>query len=150
MAQDPGVEGRAARLGVTVIARLRSVVRGAGRLYLRVGGAAGGLLGVVAFVVVWALCIANFGLVFGVALGWIPGVVLALPVSIVVRLAWAPILIAIALLATAPRWDHDGHVRRATAVVVAQARAGLGRALVQARQKADEAEVVLRREGLWP
>jgi len=150
MAQEPGVERRAARLGAAVIARLRSAAHSAGRLYLRIGGTAGGVLGVVAFVAVWALCIANFGLVFGVALGWIPGVVIALPVSIAVRLGWAPLLVAIALLATAPRWDHDGHVRRATAAVVAQARDGLGWMLAQARQKADEAEVALRREGLWP
>jgi hypothetical protein len=150
MSQDSVTKEPPRLSGAAMWARLRAVVRGAGRLYLRVGSAVGGVLGVAVFVAAWALCIANFGLVFGVALGWIPAVVMALPVSIVVKPGWGLLLLAIVLMLTAPRWDESGQVRHASAAAATRAKLALSWTIVQVKEKAAKAEDALRREGLWP
>lgn len=56
---------------------------------------AGGLVtGFIAFVVLWIYCIAEYGFLLGVGLGWLPSSIIA----VIVGYLWPLILIAIAIL----------------------------------------------------
>jgi hypothetical protein len=85
------------------------------KYYFVIGRALGGLIGVVAFLAAWMFLISRFGLIFGVALGWIPAAVIALIASVFARYAWGPLALVAAFILTAPLWDKHHDVPRITA-----------------------------------
>ena len=116
--------------------------------YMTVGRGIGGLLGIVAFLATWMFLIARFGLMFGVALGWIPAAIVAMLVSVLLNMLWGPLVLLLLVVLTAPSWDKSGVVHRNT-VRAATATAHAWQVTEAAIRKAaiwtrDEA----RREGL--
>lgn len=69
--------------------------------YTGVGGVLGVLAGILTFFGCWIYCIASFGFILGLGLGWIPSGFIALIVGGVVTFLWLPgiLLIGAALMA---------------------------------------------------
>ena len=65
--------------------------------YLRIGGVLGALIGFVAFFGAYIYCIATYGFIFGLGLGWIPSGLLAVIVGQGVRFLWGPIIFLIVI-----------------------------------------------------
>ena len=108
------------------------------KFYLLVGRGVGGILGVLAFIATWVFCIARFGLVFGIGLGWIPAAIVGMVLSVLVAWLWLPLLLLAAFVITAPSWDKGGVVNKATA-----------RATVYAVRGWEATEAVIKKAAAW-
>lgn len=106
--------------------------------YLAAGRLVGGAVGVLGFLAVWIYVISRFGLVFGGALGWIPGAIVGAVLSVLLRWLWLPVALVIALVFSAPAWDKSGVVQRTSA-----------RAEVYVVRAAKATERVVRRAAKW-
>jgi hypothetical protein len=73
--------------------------------YERIGGALGAITAVLVFIGCWIYCIAAYGFLLGVGLGWLPSGICAALAGIVVRFTWPLIALGIAFLA----WGMFGH-----------------------------------------
>jgi hypothetical protein len=133
-----------------VRAALGEGARAIARFYFTIGGVIGGLVSVGLFVATWAFCIANFGTVFGVAMGWIPAVIAGVLAGVILRRFWGPLAVAAVLLLTAPAWDKGGGFERLSVQIATGGRSALAWTTRTSRHEAARLERVLRREGLWP
>src|SRR5450755_4180694 len=75
--------------------------------YLGIGAGLGGPIGFGTFFGVYIYCIATYGFIFGLGLGWIPSVIAAVIVSQVVHFLWGPIiLVALVVVVVARMHGH--------------------------------------------
>jgi hypothetical protein len=118
------------------------------KFYMVVGGGVGGVLGVLVFLATWIYCVARFGLVFGIALGWIPGAIVGVVLSLLVTWLWLPLVLLAAFVITAPSWDKAGVVKRATARTTVYAVKGWAKTEAVVRKAATWTRDEARREGL--
>lgn len=61
--------------------------------YLNIGGVLGAIAGFLAFAASWIYCIATYGFLIGVSVGWIPAAIVGGIVGLAVTLLWGPVLI---------------------------------------------------------
>src|SRR4029434_10195867 len=102
----------------------------------------------VAFLSTWIFCIARFGLVFGISLGWIPGTIVGIVLSFVVAWLWLPLVIGMAFVVTAPTWDKAGVVKTATTRTTVYVVRGWAKSEAWIRDAADWTKTEAEREGL--
>jgi hypothetical protein len=75
--------------------------------YLGIGAGLGGFIGFGTFFGAYIYCIATYGFIFGLGLGWIPSAIAAAVISQVVRFLWGPIiLIALVVVVVARMHGH--------------------------------------------
>lgn len=67
--------------------------------YFVVGGILGSIVGFVIFCACWFYCVATYGFLVGVCLGWIPAAIVSGIVGVIVALFWGPIVVLGALFA---------------------------------------------------
>jgi hypothetical protein len=66
--------------------------------YLGIGAGLGGFIGFGTFFGAYIYCIATYGFIFGLGLGWIPSVIAAVIVSQVVHFLWGPMAVLIVII----------------------------------------------------
>lgn len=66
--------------------------------YLVIGHGLGAVAGIITFISAYIWCIANYGFLFGLGLGWLPSMILAWIVYGVTILLWGPAILCIAAL----------------------------------------------------
>lgn len=66
--------------------------------YLAIGKVLGVIVGGLTFVGAYIYCIANYGFLFGLGLGWLPSGIFAVIVGVGTWLLWGPLLALILLL----------------------------------------------------
>jgi len=66
--------------------------------YLDKGASIGIVVGIITFVVSWICCIAAFGFLLGVGLGWLPSLIVAVIAHTLTMLLWGPISLILALV----------------------------------------------------
>ena len=67
------------------------------RWYARVGYVIGGIVGLLLFVGLWIYCIATYGFLSGVGLGWLPAAIVAVIIGLLLRFLWGPLLFLVAI-----------------------------------------------------
>ncbi len=67
-----------------------------GNLYAGIGIALGGLSAAAVFIGAWAHCVATYGFLFGLGLGWLPAAISAGLALILIRWLWLPIIAVLA------------------------------------------------------
>jgi hypothetical protein len=66
--------------------------------YFGIGQVLGAIVGVVTFVGGWIYCIATYGFLLGVGLGWLPSSIAGFLAFGLTALLWGPVAIAIGLI----------------------------------------------------
>lgn len=66
-------------------------------IYLEIGHILGGISAILTFIGAYIYCVATYGFLLGLGLGWLPSGILALLVFWGVALLWGPALFLIAL-----------------------------------------------------
>lgn len=61
--------------------------------YLAWGSLFGGLAGLIVFAGSWIYCVAAYGFLLGVSLGWIPASILGMLTFLIVMFLWAPLIL---------------------------------------------------------
>ena len=74
--------------------------------YLGIGAGLGGFIGFGTFFGAYIYCIATYGFIFGLGLGWIPSAISAAVISQVVRFLWGPIILLAGLFFIARMSGH--------------------------------------------
>jgi hypothetical protein len=65
--------------------------------YIEIGYILGALAGILTFIAAYIYCIVTYGFLFGLGLGWLPSMILAVIVGWVVVILWGPILVVFSL-----------------------------------------------------
>jgi hypothetical protein len=65
--------------------------------YLEIGTAIGAIAAVISFVVGYIYCIAAYGFLLGLGLGWLPSLILSSLIFVALRWLWAPIAACLCL-----------------------------------------------------
>jgi hypothetical protein len=66
--------------------------------YLLIGVALGYVAGAITFIGAYIYCIATYGFLFGLGLGWLPSIILAYVVGFVTLFLWGPAALGLLLL----------------------------------------------------
>ena len=67
--------------------------------YFKIGGIIGAISGITSFVASWIYCIATYGYLLGVGLGWLPSVIVAFLAYWAIGLLWGVILMGVVMIA---------------------------------------------------
>jgi hypothetical protein len=67
------------------------------RSYVETGVALGWITGLLTFIAAYFYCIATYGFLFGLGLGWLPSAILAAIVGGLTVFLWGPVVFAVAL-----------------------------------------------------
>lgn len=65
--------------------------------YLSIGCTLGAIVGFITFVASWIYCIATYGFLLGVGLGWLPSIIVAVLAFAMTALLWGPVAVLFAL-----------------------------------------------------
>jgi energy-coupling factor transporter transmembrane protein EcfT len=66
--------------------------------YFERGAGYGAWAGLITFVISWIYCIASYGFLFGVGLGWLPSLIVAAVAYLLTMLLWGPVALVLGLL----------------------------------------------------
>lgn len=65
--------------------------------YLAIGGVLGWISGFVTFIGSYIYCVATYGFLFGLGLGWLPSMILGSLVGVAVAFLWGPALVLVGI-----------------------------------------------------
>jgi hypothetical protein len=65
--------------------------------YLEIGFVLGWIAGILTFIAAYIYCIATYGFLFGLGLGWLPSGILAVIVGFLTMFLWGPALVVLAV-----------------------------------------------------
>jgi hypothetical protein len=68
------------------------------RNYFQKGNVFGLIVGFITFASSWIYCMATYGFLFGVGLGWLPSIIVAFFAYLAAVLLWGPLAVLLALL----------------------------------------------------
>jgi hypothetical protein len=71
---------------------------GAAVTYFEKGNVFGLIVAFITFVSSWIYCIANYGFLFGVGLGWLPSIIVAGLAYLLAALLWGPLALILAII----------------------------------------------------
>jgi hypothetical protein len=66
--------------------------------YFQRGAGYGVWIGLITFVISWIYCIAAYGFLFGVGLGWLPSLIVAAVAYLLTMLLWGPVALVLGAL----------------------------------------------------
>jgi hypothetical protein len=69
-----------------------------GKSYLEIGVLLGWIAGILTFIAAYIYCIAAYGFLLGLGLGWLPSGILAVIVGFLTAFLWGPVLFAVCIL----------------------------------------------------